>query len=230
MSFLQTWGRPGVGYLVLRHDNYDQQGWDLASRASLHVVKVTGRRDTGDGLGHWTEDPAFRGDLTNAVFWPAASRQIGGWSFAWSTELRTEGGKDVATGPAGGTSKKLSRNQNAIPKGSGGEADGRYQPKPVIIPLKDGAPGGDPNGPLTNLPPAVPNAQEAGDPNVLILGIGGSIGNFGGPGVGTGSGFAQFQGVRTDFGHSNFPSFSGVRTDFSGSSFPKWSDVVKKKS
>ena len=108
MSLIKTWGRPDVGFLVFQHENYDDQGYDLASRAGQRVVRITGRLDTGEGLGSWQEDPDYRSDLLGSNHWLAdfKQRQISGCSFGWGSRIvKGSGRTGIATG---GKAKSIS--------------------------------------------------------------------------------------------------------------------------
>lgn len=202
----------GVGILPLRHDGHVEQGYSTDMRSSLVAVRITGRDDTGEGLGHWFYDPDAVGTLENANFWDVdrAARTVPGWAFAWSATLEGGGGggnsNDVATPSARSAPRSSGRQTAARPNGAGGESDGRYNRKPVIIPQKFGKAGGDPARP----PQPPPGAAGPGG-NVLHLGIGAQVWSlsssfasfsFGGSsslgalsgiaGVGRGSGFARF--------------------------------------
>lgn len=108
MSKLKTHGRPDTGFWVMQHQGYDLQGFDLIQRAGQQCVRVTGRMDTEDGLGHWIEDHDYRADWLGSNFWLAdfQQRKVSGHSFGWGARVVKGGGaKGVATG---GKGKKLS--------------------------------------------------------------------------------------------------------------------------
>lgn len=218
MSFIATFGMPQVGILPLQHQAYDQGGWDLAMRASIHCVRVTGREDTGDGMGHYSYDPDSQGDLVGGNCWNANynERPMSAWSWVWPAMLiggagggsrSTQTAETTAnTGVPQGINTSFVGDYQAIPIGKDAAPDiKRFKPKNVRIPAIFGAAGQDPNG---------PNAQAAarpgGDPGTLLVGIGGQVVPV------TGGSFPTFSGVQTTFTGASFPSFSGVRTDFTG--------------
>jgi hypothetical protein len=214
MSFIATFGMPQVGILPLQHQAYDAGGWDLAMRASIHCVRVTGREDTNDGMGHYSYDPDSQGDLIGGNCWNANynERPMSAWSWVWPAILANGGGgrgqRSTQTAETTANTPRIqgiSTNMvgfQAIPIGKGGAPDvKRFKPKGVIIPAAFGAAGADPNGPKPDAEPA--------DPNNLILGIGGQVVPI------TGGNFPNFSGVRTDFTGASFPEFEGVRTNFS---------------
>jgi hypothetical protein len=192
----------GIGILPLQHEDYDKQGFSVDLRGSLVALRITGRDDGDQGLGQWFYDTNTPGTLEGGNFWDVDRnlRNCPGWAFAWSVQAETSGGasNDVATGPG----RRRGGSQQARPTGQQGAPDGRYNPKPIFFPIRLGKAGADPNKAQPKAPPAPPGArpgnQDFGGP-VLVLGIGGSIGGFGGQGVGTGSRFASFSGVRTNF-------------------------------
>ncbi len=145
-------------------------------------------------------------------------------------------GNIIAPGATQTGDPKKSSKMNALPIGDQKyNGDGRMNP--ITVPpriLKAEGPsnpnagnGANPGGGPVNDPSAGPQGnlfgpnggrtnqnQDTGGPR-LILGIGGSIGSFGGQGVGPGSGFPTFGGVRTDFGGTSFPTF-GTPSSFGG--------------
>lgn len=217
MSFIATFGMPGVGILPLQHQAYDAGGWDLAMRASIHCVRVTGREDTGDGMGHYSYDPDSQGDLIGGNCWQAnySERPMSAWSWVWPAMLAGGNGKKdrstqtaeitANTGRPQGLNSSFVGDYQAIPIGAGGAPDAkRFKPKQVRIPVVFGAAGKDPVGPAAQPKPG------GGDPGLLEVGIGGQVVPIGG------SAFPTFGGVQTDFSGASFPQFQGVRTNFTG--------------
>lgn len=216
--FIETFGKPTVGILPLQHENYESQNFSIQYRASKHCVRITGRQDTGQGIGQWTYDKDSQGDLIGGNCWLAnyQGRPMSAWSWAWPAMLSAGGGgrssrstqtaeTTANTGRPQGVSTSFVGDYQAVPIGKGGAPDvKRFIPKNVVVPAGFGAAGNDPNGPNEN-PPAGPV-----DPNSLILGIGGQVISV------TGGSFPTFDGVRTDFSGASFPEFQGVRTNFSG--------------
>ena len=216
MSFIGTFGMPQVGIMPLQHQGYDTGGWDLAMRASIHCVRVTGREDTGDGMGHYQYDPDTQGDLVGGNCWQAiySGRPMSAWSWVWPSMLSHGGGGSgerstvtaettANTGTPQGLNTSFGGAYQALPLGKGGAPDvKRFKPKGVKIPVVFGAAGNDPNAPAAQKPPATPG--------VLQLGIGGQVAPV------SGGSFPTFGGVNTNFSGASFPSFSGVRTNFGG--------------
>jgi hypothetical protein len=202
----------GIGILPLQHEDYDKQGFSVDLRGSIVALRITGRDDGDQGLGQWFYDPSTPGTLEGGNFWDTNRnmRNCPGWAFAWSTQLESGGssGNNVATG--GGSGRKSGGPQVARPNGNFGGPDGRYLPKPVLVPVNLGKAGKDPNAAKKNAAPPAPPPGQQGQPGVLRLGIGASATaqGFGGAGVGTGSGFATFSGVRTNFGGGGFFRFT----------------------
>lgn len=219
MSYIATFGMPQVGILPLQHQAYDAGGWDLAMRASIHCVRVTGREDTGDGMGHYSYDPDSQGDLIGGNCWNANynERPMSAWSWVWPSMLIGGSGNSrnqrstvtaetsANTGSPTGISTTFVGDYQAIPIGKDAAPDvKRFKPKSVKIPVVFGAAGQDPNA---------PNAQKkppGGNPGLLELGIGGQVVPV------SGGSFPTFGGVNTNFTGASFPSFSGVRTNFTG--------------
>lgn len=196
----------GIGILPLQHEDYDKQGFSVDGRSSIVAVRINGRDDQEEGLGQWFYDTNTPGTLEGGNFWDVDrnARACPGWAFAWPAMLLLSGSNNVATG--GGAGGNRAGQALAQPIGGGNAPDGRYIPKAVVFNIPLGKPSKDPKSPAANPPP-----QQGGQQNgVLFLGIGASATRqgFGGPGVGPGSGFATFQGVRTHFGGSSFPSVS----------------------
>jgi hypothetical protein len=218
MSFIATFGMPGVGILPLQHQAYDTGGWDLAMRASIHCVRVTGREDTGDGMGHYKYDTDSQGDLIGGNCWQAnySERPMSAWSWVWPAMLIGGGGNSrnerstvtaettANTGTPQGISTSFVGDYQAIPIGKDAAPDiKRFKPKSVRIPLVFGAAKGDANAPAAQKPPP-------GSAGLLELGIGAQVVPFGG------SSFPTFSGVQTNFSGASFPQFQGVRTNFTG--------------
>ena len=63
----------GIGILPLRHDGYLGGGFSLDFRSYVAAVRITGRRDTGDGLGAWTYDQDSPGDQSDPTPGPAGN-------------------------------------------------------------------------------------------------------------------------------------------------------------
>lgn len=221
MAFIADSKKPnGPGILPLRHDGFLNGGFSLDFRAYVAAVRITGRRDTGDGLGSWTYDQDSPGDLNGGNLWQTDrnARRIPGWAFAWPVTLSASGGTPDGTPTLGGGPPQPPRaSVFAFPLGGGGVNDNRYVPKQPTMPFRDGKPGADPVNAAKQAAAAAAAAAARGD--VLFLGIGAQVVPF------TGGGFPQFGGVRTNFGGSSFPQFGGVRTNFGGSSFPQFSGV-----
>lgn len=220
MSFIATFGMPGVGILPLQHQAYDAGGWDLAMRASIHAVRITGREDTGDGMGHYQYDTDSQGDLIGGNCWLAnyAERPMSAWSWVWPSMLIGGGGNSrnerstvtaettANTGTPQGISTTFVGDYQAIPIGKDAAPDvKRFKPKSVKIPVVFGAAGQDPAGPHS-LVATTPGSS----PGTLQLGIGGQVVPV------TGGSFPTFSGVQTTFTGSSFPQFSGVRNNFTG--------------
>ncbi len=214
MSFIATFGMPGVGIWPLQHQAYDQQGWSLAMRASMHCVRITGREDTDDGMGHYKYDTDSQGDLLGGNCWLAnySERPMSAWSWVWPSMLIGGGGNSrnkrstvtAETTANGGSPQGISTtfvgDYQAIPIGKDAAPDvKRFKPKMVRIPAVFGGAGKDPNAPAAD-------KGGGGDPGTLQLGIGGQV-------VPLSSGFATFQGVQTDFTGASFPQFQGVRNN-----------------
>ena len=230
MSFIATFGMPGVGILPLQHQAYDAGGWDLAMRASIHAVRITGREDTGDGMGHYQYDVDSQGDLIGGNCWLAnyQERPMSAWSWVWPSMLIGGGGNSrgerstvtaettANTGSPQGVSTSFVGDYQAVPIGKDAAPDvKRFKPKSVKIPVVFGAAGKDPNAPAAQKPPA-----QAG---LLELGIGGQVVPV------SGGSFPTFGGVNTNFTGASFPSFSGVRTNFTGGKPGATFSGVKKK-
>ena len=218
MSFIATFGMPGVGILPLQHQSYDAGGWDLAMRASIHCVRVTGREDTAEGMGHYSYDPDSQGDLIGGNCWNANynERPMSAWSWVWPAFLLGGGEKSRSTqtaettantGNPQGLNTSFVGDYQALPIGKGAAPDvKRFKPKSVKIPAIFGAAGKDPNGPNAQVKPG------GGDPGTLQLGIGAQVIPV------SGGSFPTFSGVQTTFTGASFPSFSGVRNNFGGGS------------
>jgi hypothetical protein len=219
MSFIASFGMPGVGIWPLQHQAYDTGGWDLAMRASMHCVRITGREDTGDGMGHWKYDPDTQGDLIGGNCWQAnyAERPMSAWSWVWPSMLSNGGGSSngpgstqtaettANTGVPQGINTSFVGDYQAIPFGKNASPDiKRFKPKSVRIPAIFGAAQQDPAGPNAQVQPG------GGGPGTLLVGIGGQVVPV------TGGSFPTFGGVNTTFTGASFPSFGGVRTDFGG--------------
>lgn len=219
MSFIATFGMPGVGIWPLQHQAYDTQGWSLAMRASMHCVRITGREDTDDGMGHYKYDPDTQGDLLGGNCWLAnfQERPMSAWSWVWPAMLIGGGGNSrrerstvtaettANTGTPQGVSTTFVGDYQAIPIGKDASPDvKRFKPKSVKIPVVFGAAGKDPNSPAAQPPPG------GGSPGTLNLGIGAQVVPV------TGGSFPTFSGVQTNFSGASFPNFQGVRTNFTG--------------
>lgn len=221
MSYIATFGMPGVGIWPLQHQAYDAGGWSLAMRASMHCVRVTGREDTGDGMGHYKYDPETQGDLLGGNCWLAnfQERPMSAWSWVWPAMLIGGGGNSrgdrstvtaettANTGVPTGISTTFVGDYQAIPIGKDAAPDvKRFKPKSVKIPVVFGAAGADPNGPAAQPPPG------GGQAGLLEVGIGGQVVPV------SGGSFPTFSGVQTNFSGASFPRFEGVRTNFTGGS------------
>lgn len=214
MSFLSSWGRPGVGILPLRHEGFDSQGWDLAMRASQHAVKVKGRQDTDDGLGTWLPDLDTAGDVTQWLCWPnskqGGGRQIPGWAQVWPACI---------PGAVGGVPSVDDRNPTPTgggrpptPTGDGSTSPGDNPPVASGIPEPNGGGVFGPNGaggaigPSGNAAPALVAGVPPGAQAQVPGGNQGN-GNYNGRlNVGVGSNPATING--TSLFHSGFPGFS----------------------
>lgn len=94
MSYVATWGKPGVGVLALRHDGFlnDSPPWSLDMRAMMIAVRIQGREegDQSDGYGAWKFDHTRHvGDINGAQFWDKASRTINMMRFATPVVIGT---------------------------------------------------------------------------------------------------------------------------------------------
>lgn len=204
----------GVGILPLQHEDYDKQGFSVDLRASLVALRITGRDDSEQGLGQWFYDPNTPGTLEGGNFWDVNrnQRNCPGWAFAWSSYLSAGGSSNnnVATGGGAQGIRRIQSGQQALPVGNVGAPDSRYIPKGVLVPINIGKAGKDPNAGNKNAAPPTPPPGQRGQPGVLRLGIGASATaqGFGGTGVGPGSAFASFSGVRTNFNTGGFFRFT----------------------
>ncbi len=214
MSFMASWGRPGVGILPLRHEGFDSQGWDLAMRASQHAVKIKGRLDSNDGLGNWLPDLDTAGDVTQWLCWPNSKqnggRQIPGWAQVWPACI---------PGIAGGVPSTDNRQPTPTgsgrpPVASGGNSSPGDNPPVASDGIPQANPGGvqGPNGaggaigPAGNAAPVIVGGVPPAAVSQIPSGNSGN-GNYNGRlNVGAGSNPATINGQ--SIFHSSFPGFS----------------------
>jgi len=107
VSFIADSRKPGgLGFLPLQHKDYNSgnPAWSVDMRASILALRITGRQDSGIGLGHWTYDPDSVGDVLGGLCWPnESSRSIPAWEFAWPVVTQPIGTPTIPAGPACGT-------------------------------------------------------------------------------------------------------------------------------
>ena len=118
MRFSDSRDPNGLGILILRHDNYDEKGFDHQFKGGILGVRVDNRDDLEGGLGAWRRaktDGEIRrsvGDLNLALLWTYETQQptdipekqrraISGFAFAWPVLTKPGTTNDVAT-PGGG--------------------------------------------------------------------------------------------------------------------------------
>lgn len=109
--FAADWRTPsGPGVAIAQHKDHDKKGFDVDSRGGAAAIRVTDRQDGGgEDLGHWKEDPEYRGDINGLQNWPRAAgpansndvatvdprfasgptspRPVDGWQYAWPTVM-----------------------------------------------------------------------------------------------------------------------------------------------
>lgn len=193
------------GIWPLQHAGYKDRGWLIHTRSAMLAYRIKDRLTNPGDVGEWVYEEDSVGDVVGGNLWPVVTgkRPIPGWAFAWPAVIEASasggggeaplrpmvasgvGGGDVPAGQtraAGGTI-----NMRVLPIGTGGGADGRYQPKQFIIPLVEGKPGKDPAR-------VKPKAGER-RPGVLNLGIGAQVVPVSGGKIGV-----NYSGVRTNFG------------------------------
>jgi len=92
----------GPGFLPLQAWRSTPPGdpWDIDKRPALIGMRMTGRLDKDDQLGHWVYDEATVGDVIGGQWWEQETdgRPIPMWRFATPVVLNTEG-NPVLTGP-----------------------------------------------------------------------------------------------------------------------------------
>lgn len=98
----------GPGVLPFWHIGYEQDGWEVDNRASVLAVRIRGRADGPGQSGQWIFDHRQTasgqdvGDITGAVHWPASTRPMPSFSWAWPAQVIT-GDTEEAPASAGGT-------------------------------------------------------------------------------------------------------------------------------
>lgn len=248
MSYMDSAGHPLSGNLVLQHRDFKTKGFSLDYRFHKRCVRIVDFFGENGDLGSAKVDPASIGDLVLGLCWPEAQgkREMPMWSFGFPVVISTKGGGGGVATP-GGPSAGADFGVNVIPGGvatggrpgrGGGGGGGKMNMLPIADPkdspdarmvpipveprvLKAKGPENPPQPPPP--PPGAggrrvdPNRIDSGS-ETLYLGIGGSIGGFGGQGVGTGSSFPRFGGVRQNFSSGSSQAgatFGGVRNNFS---------------
>ena len=201
------------GIWPLQHSGYKDRGWLIHTRSAMLAYRVKDRlMDVGD-VGQWVYEEDSVGDVVGGNLWPTSgkpgfggpSRETGAWAFAWPVTIQASVGgggggapplrPSVATGAGGGDvpagqtragrgGKRIS--MTALPIGTGGGTDRRFEPKKFICPLVEGKPGDDPSK-------VKPKAGEQ-RPGVLYLGIGAQVVPISGGKIGV-----NYSGVRTNF-------------------------------
>src|SRR6185295_14291645 len=212
----------------LQHKGHKAGKFDIDYRGHKRCVRVLDHLGENGDLGSWKIDPDAIGDLMLGLCWPQdpGKRPVPMWSFGFPVVMQGGGKKNVATqgGGAGPGSVPTPGGGGGGGGGAGGgrgggggggnmevlpisdlkdSPDSRMKPIPVqprILKAKG------PQNPPQPPPPPAGGGGKPVDPNridsggaVLYLGIGGSIGGFGGQGVGRGSSFPTFGGVRSNF-------------------------------
>ena len=171
--FIDVFGSNLSGILPLQHHRYNrpsggQMGWDLDLRAHKRCVRITGRWDTGGGLGQWEIDRDSVGDLCGGFCWLSAGkdkREVAYWSFAIPTGIVRGGGGTATRGAVIPAAAVGSGQMCMLPQGDKeGTPDDRLVPIPVKFQVMRA------EGPQNAPPPPAPVG--AGGRDILRVGLG----------------------------------------------------------
>lgn len=97
MSFIADLWK--AGYWPLQALGFEGDGEALEQRDVRYAVRIKGR-DLGPGkLGHFILDEDSAGDVLGGFLWPAETRPIPGWAFAWPAVMTQTSVEGITSSP-----------------------------------------------------------------------------------------------------------------------------------